>query len=79
MGIPSLKAIPERVDIIDIFRPSEQTPPIVEEAVKLNPKLIWLQLGISNEDSKRIAKEHNIPFVMNKCLKVEHMRITGKI
>lgn len=76
---PSLESISEKVDIIDIFRPSNQTPPIVEEATKLNPKLIWLQLGISNEESKRNAEKHNIPFVMNKCLKVEHMRISGKI
>jgi predicted CoA-binding protein len=77
-AFPSLKAIIENVDIVDIFRPNEETPPIVEEAVKLNPKLIWLQLGISNEDSKRIANEHNIPFVMNKCLKVE-LKVISKL
>ncbi len=74
---PTLDSIKEKIDIVDIFRPSEQTPSIVKEAVKLNPKLIWLQLGISNEVSKKIADEHNIPIIMNKCLKVEHMRLSG--
>jgi predicted CoA-binding protein len=76
---PSLKSITEKIDIINIFRPSDQTPEIVKEAIKLKPKLIWLQLDISNEESEKIAAEYGIPFVMNKCLKVEHMRITGRI
>jgi predicted CoA-binding protein len=76
---PSLDAIPFEIDIIDIFRPSDQTPAIVEVAVKIKPKLIWLQLGITNEKSKKIAIKHGILYVEGKCLKVEHMRITGKI
>jgi predicted CoA-binding protein len=76
---PSLLDIPFEVDIIDVFRPSEETPAVVEIAVKIKPKLIWLQLGISNEKAKEIAEKQNIHFVMNKCLKVEHMKITGKI
>ena len=76
---PNLKEIPYQVDIVDVFRPSDETPEIVESAVKIKPKLIWLQLGISNEQAKKIAADHNIKFVMNKCLKVEHMKITGKL
>lgn len=71
----SLEEIPEKVDIVDVFRPSEYTPEIVQSAVKLNPKLIWLQLGISNGNSMRIAKENNISYVENKCLMVEHKKI----
>ncbi len=75
----SLAEIPIPIDIVDVFRSSEETPKVVESAVKIKPKLIWLQLGISNDEAKKIAEEHNIKFVMNKCLKVEHMKITGKI
>ncbi|NHJ46907.1 MAG: CoA-binding protein [Asgard group archaeon] len=75
---PTLKDLPLKVDIIDIFRPSEQTPAIVKVAVTLKPKLIWLQLGIANEEAEKIAKKHNISIVMNKCLKVEHMKIARK-
>jgi len=71
----SLMEIKERVDIVDIFRPSEYTPKIVEEAIKLKPKLIWLQLGIQNNEAMEIATQNNIPFIMNKCLKVEHITI----
>ncbi|MFW9924241.1 MAG: CoA-binding protein [Candidatus Thorarchaeota archaeon] len=69
----SLSEITEPVDIIDIFRPSEYTPEIIKEAVKLKPKLIWMQLGISNEEAKMIAKNHGIKIVMNKCMKIEHL------
>ena len=72
---PSLTKIPVQVDIVDIFRPSEDTPKVVEEAVKLKPKLIWLQLGIVNEKAKEIAEKNGIPFVMDKCMKIEHMRL----
>jgi len=73
-----LSEIPVQVDIVDIFRPSEDTPKIVEEAVKLKPELIWLQLGIVNEKAKEIAEKNGIPFVMDKCLKIEHMRLFHK-
>jgi len=72
---PSLAKIPVQVDIVDIFRPSEDTPKVVEEAVKLKPKLIWLQLGIINDKAKEIAEKHGIPFVMDKCMKIEHLRL----
>jgi predicted CoA-binding protein len=70
-----LEDISEKVDIVDVFRPSEQTPDVVNSAVTLNPKLIWLQLGISNEESKKIADNHGIPIVMGKCIMEEHKKI----
>lgn len=75
----SLQEITEEIDIIDIFRPSEYTPGIVKEAVKLKPKLIWLQLGIYNQEAKEIAARNNIPFVMNKCMRVEYSIIKEKM
>ena len=71
----SLEEIPTPIDIVDVFRPSEHTPPIVKSAIKLKPKLIWLQLGIANEESKTTASENGIAYVENKCLMVEHKKI----
>jgi predicted CoA-binding protein len=63
------------VDIVDIFRKSEDTPPIVEKAVKLpGVKCIFLQEGIKNEKSKEIAENAGIFYIEDKCIMVEHMR-----
>ncbi|MBN1329423.1 MAG: CoA-binding protein [Candidatus Heimdallarchaeota archaeon] len=77
-AFPNLETIPINVDIVDIFRPSGETPSVVEQAVKIKPKLIWLQKGISNEQAKKIAKKHGIKFVMDHCLMMEHIRLTEK-
>lgn len=76
--IKSLKDLKKPVDIIQIFRPSEETPEIVKQAVKLQPKLIWLQLGIENEAAEEIAKQHGVKFVMDHCLMVEYNKIHEK-
>ncbi len=71
----SLEDIDFPVDIVDIFRKSEDTPEIVEKAVKLNGiKCIFLQEGIKNETSKKIAENAGIFYVEDKCLMVEHKR-----
>ena len=71
----NLSDIPEPVDIVNIFMRSENVLPIVEEAIKIKPKCIWLQLGIVNEEAKRLAEMHGIPFFMNVCIKQEHTRL----
>lgn len=68
----SLLEIDFPVDIVDVFRPSEECAEIAEQAVKLNPKLLWLQLGIENLGAKKIAQKNGIEFVQNKCIKIEH-------
>jgi len=71
----SLDDIDFEVDIVDIFRKGEDTPPIVEKAVKLpGIKCVFLQEGVTNEKSKEIAKNAGIFYVEDKCLMVEHMR-----
>ena len=71
----SLDEIDFEVDIVDIFRKSEDTPPIVEKAVKLpGIKCVFLQEGIKNELSKKIAEDNNIFYVEDKCIMVEHKR-----
>lgn len=69
---PSLLDIPEPVDIVNVFRRSEHTPDVAREAVKIKPKLLWLQLGISNDETAQIAEEAGIPLIMDRCIKVEH-------
>ncbi|MCX7965971.1 MAG: CoA-binding protein [Syntrophorhabdaceae bacterium] len=72
-----LSDIEEPVDVVDIFMRSEELLPVVEEAIKIKPKCIWLQLGIINEEAKRLVEEHNIKFEMNHCIKMEHARLLG--
>jgi len=71
----ALSEIPEKVDAVDIFMRADKVVPVVEEAVKLKPKCIWLQLGIVNEEAKKIAESHGIAFVMDACMKREHERL----
>ena len=71
----SLADIPEDVDIVDIFMRAEKVLPIVEEAVKLKPRAIWLQLGIRNEDSRQLVEKTDIGYVEDKCVKQEHSRL----
>jgi uncharacterized protein len=74
----SLSEIPDQVDIVDIFMRSEKVVPVVEEAIKLKPKAIWLQLGIANDEAKSAAETNEILFVMDKCVKQEHSRLLDK-
>ena len=77
----SLLDVPETIEIVGIFRPSEDVPAIVEEAIKLKnrlgtPKVIWMQLGIVNEEAARRAKEAGFTVVMDRCMMVEHRRLS---
>jgi uncharacterized protein len=74
----SLADIPEKVDVVDIFMRADRLLPVVEEAIKIKPKAIWLQLGIVNEEAKTLAGKNGIPFVMDRCMKIEHARFFGK-
>lgn len=73
----SLSDITEQVDIVDIFMRSEKVLPVVEEAIKLRPKAVWLQLGITNDEAKLLVEKNDIGFVMDKCVKQEHTRLLG--
>ena len=66
----SVEEIPFKIDIVNIFRKSEEVMPFVEQAIKKKTKLVWLQLGIENEKAKKLTKENNVLFVQNNCLKV---------
>ena len=67
----SVSEIDSRVEIIDVFRPSNEAIEIAKEAVKINAKVLWLQLDIKNEEAKKIAEANNILYIDNKCTKIE--------
>ena len=67
----SVSEIDSIVEIIDVFRPSSEAIEIAKEAVKINAKVLWLQLDIKNEEAKKIAEANNILYIDNKCTKIE--------
>ena len=71
----TLSDIPEKVDIVDIFMRAEMLLPVVEEAVRIRPKCIWLQLGIINEEANKLADDNGITFFMDRCIKIEHSKL----
>ena len=78
MTYKSIKEIDKKIDILDIFRPSAEAEKIVEEAKDLNPKTIWLQLGITSEKAEENAKSINANYIENSCIKTEYQRIMQK-
>lgn len=74
---PSLLEIPEAVDVVQIFRKPEDVPPIVEQAVKIGAKVVWMQLGVINWEAARIAEGAGVEVVMDRCMKIEHARLFG--
>ncbi len=73
----SLSEIEGPYDVVDIFRPSEDVPPIVEEAIRGPAKVIWMQLGIENEEAARKAEAAGKIVVQNACMMVAHRRMAG--
>ena len=71
---PELVSIPQPVDCVDIFRRSEEVGPIVEQAIKIKAKIVWMQEGIINEDAAKKATEAGLTVVMDKCMYREHCK-----
>ena len=76
-----LADIPEPIDMVDIFRASASVPPVVEEALALDPKpqVIWMQLTVRNDEAARRAEEAGMKVVMNRCPKIEYGRLSSEI
>jgi uncharacterized protein len=74
---PNVAAINERIDVVDVFRRSEDIPAIIEDVLKKKDgiKVFWMQPGIYNEDAERKAKENGIDVIYNRCMMVEHERL----
>jgi predicted CoA-binding protein len=77
----NLREVPEPIDMIDIFRNSEVAGRIVDEALSLDhrPQVVWMQLGIRNDEAARRAEEAGVKVVMNRCPKIEYGRLSGEI
>ena len=74
---PELAAIPEPVDIVDCFRRPGEMVPLARDAVAIGAKVLWMQLGIRNDEAATIAADAGLDVVMNRCVKIEHARILG--
>ena len=70
---PDLKSIPVPVDMVNVFRKSEDCLPVAKDAVAIGAKSLWLQLSVINDEAHDFAKAHGLIVVMDKCLKIEHM------
>lgn len=73
----SLRDIPEPVEVVDIFREPSAVPPLVEEAIAIGARVIWLQLGVIHEEAARRARAAGLQVVMDRCMKIEHARYFG--
>jgi hypothetical protein len=71
----SLDEIDQEIDIVDVFRPSDQVLPVIQEAIKKKPKVIWLQEGIHNSEAEELARKEGIKVVFNRCMLAEHQRL----
>ncbi|PKL74467.1 MAG: CoA-binding protein [Candidatus Melainabacteria bacterium HGW-Melainabacteria-1] len=74
---PDLTSVPEKIDIVDIFRTVDAIPGIVDEAIRVGAKTVWMQLGLAHRESAEKARQAGLRVVQGKCTKIEHTRITG--
>ena len=72
---PDLASVLEPVDVVDIFRRSEEVPPIVEEAIRIGAKAVWMQEGVINEEAAARAREAGLTVVMDRCMLKEYMKL----
>ncbi len=72
---PSINDVDESIDIVDVFRPSDQVLPFVKDAIKKKPKVIWLQEGIHNTEAEELTRKEGITIVFNRCMLAEHQRL----
>ena len=73
----SLLDIPEKVDMVDVFRRTEDVLPIARQAIEIGARTLWQQLGVMNLEADRIAREAGLDSVMDRCVKIEHARLFG--
>ncbi len=74
---PSLKEIPEQIDMVDCFRKSEDIEPIAKQAIEIGAKVLWMQLGVMNENAAKMARDAGLEVVQDRCVKIEHGRLFG--
>ncbi len=74
---PDLASIPHKVDIVDVFQRSEDVPKFIQPAIEMGARVLWLQLGIVNEDAASKARSAGLEVVMDRCMKIEYARLFG--
>lgn len=74
---PDLLSVPEKVDVVQIFRRPEDVPAIVEQAIKIGAKVIWMQIGATNPEAVKTAQTAGLGVVTDKCMMIEHKRLFG--
>jgi predicted CoA-binding protein len=72
-----LREIPDKVDVVDVFRKTEDVPPIAEDAIAIGAKVLWQQIGVKNEAAAARARAAGLETVMDRCMKIEHGRLFG--
>ncbi len=79
LAYASLQDIPEKIDMVDIFRRSEQVGPIVEEAIAVKAPVVWMQLGVRNDEAAAAAEAAGVTVIMDRCPKIEYGRLSGEL
>src|SRR5207248_8967510 len=75
----SLRDIPEKIDMVDVFRPSKDTPGIIKDAIAIGAPVVWMQLGIRNDEAAALGEAAGVEIIMNRCPKIEFGRLAGEL
>jgi predicted CoA-binding protein len=75
----SVRDIPVKIDMVDVFRASEHVPPLAEDAIAVGAKVLWMQLGVRNDAAAAMAEKAGLTVVMNRCPKIEYGRLSGEL
>lgn len=74
---PDLQSVPEKIDVVQVFRKPEDVPPVVDDAIKAGAKVIWMQEGIVNEEAAQKVRDAGLQVVMDACMRASHKRLIG--
>jgi len=74
---PSVRMIPEKIDVVQVFRKPEDVPPVVEQAIQAGAKVVWMQEGVVNEEAAAQAEKAGLKVVMDRCMMKTHQRLLG--
>lgn len=74
---PDLRSVPDKIDMVDVFRAPDACPAIARDAVAIGASTLWLQLGVTNDEARRIAEAGGLTVIMDRCVKIEYARLFG--